>query len=52
MLSIMGSGTTISTLLSNPEKVIHRIARTVAFPKRFRDLLSEQLDEGGTAVFA
>lgn len=44
--STAGEGSTVSTLQSIPEKVIHSIWQAVAYPKNYRDVLGERFDEG------
>jgi hypothetical protein len=45
-LSTIGSGTTISTLRSIPEKAIHAVWKAVEYPKDYKEVVGEKFKEG------
>ena len=44
--STAGSGSTVSTLRSIPERVIHTVWQAVAYPRSYKDVLGERFGEG------
>jgi hypothetical protein len=45
-LSTKGSGTTVSTLRSIPERVLRTVWQAIAYPPSYKDVLGEQFTEG------